>query len=130
MKNRTKGNIIKGVAIGIDVLCPLAATLTQFPLWVEESAEATMSGCFLLLAAFCVLPLFKYVKAFMKSPSVPVLWWVVFILMIALSSIIDQMIVVCFVGGIANTVGAGLYKLGRHIGEKQDKDRTTQKEDT
>ena len=121
MKNKTKGKIIKGVAIAIDVVCPFVATLTQFPLWIEESAEATMSGCFILLAAFSVIPLFKYIKAFFKSPAVPVLWWAIFIVLVAIASIIDQMVVVCFVGAIANTIGAGIFKIGKIIEERPDK---------
>ena len=31
MTNRTKGNILKAIAVTIDVSVPLTATLTQFP---------------------------------------------------------------------------------------------------
>ena len=56
MTNRTKGNILKAIAVTIDVSVPLAATLTQFPLWVEKSSEATMSGLFLIFAFLSCLP--------------------------------------------------------------------------
>ena len=52
MKNVTKGKIIKTVAICIDVVVPLIATITQMPIWVDMSAEATISGLFVI---FCYI---------------------------------------------------------------------------
>ena len=56
MKNRTKGAIIKGAAITLDVVAPLVATLSQFPLWIEKSADATMSGLCLIFILISCLP--------------------------------------------------------------------------
>lgn len=120
MKNATKGNIIKVCAVTVDVAAPLAATLTQFPLWVEQSSAATMSGLFLIFAFLSCLPFIKQIKAFFKSPSVWVLWIVLFVLFVVLRNIINEMIVVCFVGMLANIAGAGIYKLGNYVGGKPD----------
>lgn len=121
MTNVTKGKIIKYVAIAVDVIAPLVATLTQFPVWVEESSEATVSGLFLLLAFLCIMPFFKQVITYLKSPSVPVVWGVIYVMMIALQNIIDQMVVVCFVGLVANAIGTVIYKIGAWM-EKKDKE--------
>ena len=67
MKNSTKGAILKTIAIGIDVGVPLAATLTQFPLWVEQSAEATMSGLCLVFIGLSVIPFLKVLKEYLGS---------------------------------------------------------------
>lgn len=120
MKNVTKGKVIKGVAVGIDVLGPFIATLTQFPVWVDKSAEATMSGLFLVFAALSVIPFFKQIKAFIKSPSVWVLWCVLFVFFVALQSIISEMLVVCFWGMVANIIGTVIYKIGDHVQGKPD----------
>ena len=120
MKNATKGKIIKGAAIAIDVAVPLVATLTQFPIWVEKSSEATVSGLFLVFAVLAVIPLFKQIKEFMKSPSVWILWCVLFVLFVVLQNIIAEMVKICFAGMIANIIGAGIYKLGAYIGSKED----------
>lgn len=120
MKNATKGKIIKGAAVAIDVLGPLIATLTQFPVWVEKSAEATVSGLFLVFAFASAIPFLKQIKAFIKSPSVWVLWCVLFVLFVALQNIVREMVIVCFVGMITNIMGAGIYKLGSIIGERED----------
>lgn len=121
MKNSTKGAIIKTVALGIDVGVPLAATLTQFPLWVEQSAEATMSGLCLVLLGLSVLPFLKQLKEYFKSPSAWVVWGIIFVLLLMLKNIIDQILVVSLAGLIANAIGAGMYNIGKVVGEKEDK---------
>lgn len=118
MTNRTKGNILKAIAVTIDVSVPLAATLTQFPLWVEKSSEATMSGLFLIFSFLSCLPFIKQIKAYFRSPSVWVVWVVLLVLFVCLRNIIDEMVVVCFFGTIANAIGACIYKLGDIIGNK------------
>lgn len=122
MKNSTKGAIIKTVAIGIDVGVPLVATLTQFPLWIENSAEATMSGLCLVLLGLSAIPFFKQLKEYFKSPSAWVVWGVIFGVLILMRSIIDQIAVVAFYGFCANCVGAGLYHLGKNVGQKKEKE--------
>ena len=118
MTNRTKGNILKAIAVTIDVSVPLAATLTQFPIWVEKSSEATMSGLFLIFAFLSCLPFIKQIKAYFRSPSVWVVWVVLLVLFVCLRNIIDEMVVVFFFGTVANVIGAGIYKLGNIIGNK------------
>lgn len=118
MTNTTKGNILKIIAILIDVGAPLAATLTQFPVWIDRSSEATFSGVFVLLAFISCLPFIKVIKSYFKSPAVWVVWLVVFGSMYVLESIIDEMIVVAFVGLVANCIGAVIYKIGRRLTKK------------
>ena len=118
MTNRAKGKTLKAIAVTIDVSVPLVVTLTQFPIWVGKSSEATMSGLFLIFAFLSCLPFIKQIKAFFRSPSVWVVWVVLFVMFVCLRSIIDQMVVVCFFGTVANIIGAGVYKLGDIIGRK------------
>lgn len=120
MKNATKGKMIQGFAILLDVAVPLAATFSQFPLWVEQSSEATMSGLFLVFAFFSILPFLKQLKTFFQSPSVPVIWIILFLLLVALRNIINEMIIVCFAGMIANLIGAGIYNIGKAVAAKAD----------
>ena len=115
MTNRTKGNILKAIAVTIDVSVPFAATLTQFPLWVEKSSEAPVSGLFLIFAFLSCLPFIKQIKAYFRSPSVWVVWVVLLVLFVCLRNIIDEMVVVCFFGTVANVIGAGIYTVGEKI---------------
>ena len=77
-----------------------------------------MSGLFLVFAFLSCLPFIKQIKAYLRSPSIWVIWTVLLVLFVCLRNIIDEMVVVCFFGAVANAVGAGVYKLGRAIGDK------------
>ena len=126
MTNRTKGNLLKALAVTVDVSVPLIVTLIQFPLWIEKSSEATVSGLFIVFAFLSCLPFIKQIKAFFRSPSVWVVWIVLLALLISLRNIIDEMIIVCFWGAVANIVGAGIYKVGEKVA---DEARTTRMEE-
>lgn len=123
MKNSTKGAILKTIAIGIDVGVPLAATLTQFPLWVEQSAEATMSGLCLVFIGLSVIPFLKVLKEYFKSPSSWVVFGLIFMILLLLRSILDQMLIVSFAGFVANLIGAALYGIGNNLQQKDVKER-------
>lgn len=123
MKNSTKGFILKTTAIVIDVAVPVVATLTQFPLWVEHSAEATMSGMCLVLIGLSVIPFFKVLKEYFKSPSSWVIFGLIFMFLLLLRSILDQMLIVSFAGFVANIIGAALYGIGNNLQQKDVKER-------
>lgn len=120
MKNTTKGKIIKGTALTIDVAAPLIATICQFPVWVEKSSSATISGVFLVFAFLSCLPFLNQIKTWLKSPSVPVLWCVFLVLFTLLRNIIDQMWIICLVGVISNCIGSVIYKVGNTVAAKPD----------
>lgn len=125
MKNATKGKILKAVAIGIDVAAPLGATLSQFPIWVEKSSAATVSGLFLVFAFLSVIPFFNQIKKWLKSPSIPVLFTVLAIMAICLRNIIDQMVMIFIIGAVANWGGSFVYKAGDTVEKKPDEKKET-----
>ena len=120
-----KEKLIKGGALMLDVGAPLVATFTKFPVWVERSAEATVSGLFLMFALLCSIPLFKSFKSLLKSPSAPLLWGIMLALLVSLRNIVDEMIVISFVGLIANGIGWGLYKVGDGLEAKKETKEAT-----
>lgn len=105
-----KRRLLKDTALLIDVGAPLAATMNYFPIWIERSAESTVSGLFLFFAILCAIPLLRYFKRFIKSPSAPVMWGLLFAIFLALRSILDEMVVISFVGFVANIIGLVLFK--------------------
>ena len=119
MTTKTKGTILKVSAITLDVGAPLAATLSQFPIWVERSSSATVSGLFLLFAFLSAIPFWRQLKSWLKSPSAPILWIALVIFFVALRNIVDEMLLVCIVGAISNIIGAGLYKIGNVLTVKE-----------
>lgn len=121
MRNVTKAKVIKTSALVLDVAAPLAATLSQFPIWVERSSAATVSGCFVVFALLSAIPLFRVVKEYLKSPAAWLIWTFMTVFVLALRVIIDQMAIICLVGLIANLCGAGLHKIGNYVEAKPDK---------
>lgn len=120
MKNVNKGKALKISAVALDVAAPLAATISQFPIWVDKSSAATVSGLFLVFAFLSAIPFMKQIKAYLKSPSAWSMWCIFLVMFIALRNIIDQIVIIAFVGLIANCGGAGLYKWGESIEQKPD----------
>lgn len=110
-----KAKLLKLLAIGIDVLVPLIVTLSYFPLWVNRSAEATVSGLAIVFALISFIPLIKVIKKRLASPSVWMVWVFIAVILIALNTIIDQAIVISVFGAIANCIGAIIYKIADRI---------------
>lgn len=122
MRKATIGRIVKGEAVTLDVAAPLTATLTQFPVWVERSADATVSGMFVFLALLSVIPFLKQIREYFKSPDAWVVWCVIFVFFVVIQNIVQEMLIVSFVGLVANIVGKGVYKLGEFIGSRPDEE--------
>jgi L-lactate permease len=120
MTKTTMGKLVKYTAVGIDVTVPLVATLTQFPVWIQASSEATVSGLFLFFALLSCIPFLKQIKEYFKSPSAWVIWLIMFVAFATLQSIIQQMIIIAFAGLVANLLGMVIYKVGERL-EKADK---------
>lgn len=106
-----KRQALKALALAIDVGGPLVATMTQFPLWIERSAEATVSGLFLFFAILSAVPAYKAARRMLKSPSAPIMWLILFVFLIALQAIISEMVIITFVGLVSNTIGFVLFKI-------------------
>lgn len=123
MRNVTKGKVIKTSALVLDVAAPLAATLSQFPFWVQKSSAATVSGCFVVFALLSAIPLIRVFKEYLKSPAAWLIWTFLTVFVLALRVIIDQMAIICVVGLVANLCGAGLHKIGVYVEAKPDKEK-------
>lgn len=121
MKNKTKGKCIRAAAMVLCVGAPFGATISQFPIWIETSDKATVSGLFLVMAFLSCLPFIKKIKEYFKSPASWVVWTIVLAAFVAIRNIINQMIFVCIVGLSANLIGMMMFKIGDMVKEKPDK---------
>ena len=105
MTNKAKYIILTCVALLISVVPPLIVTAMQFPIWIKNSSEATVSGFAVVLIFFSCLPFYKAIINYFKSPSAPVVWIVICVFMYLMKSIAEQMFLVSCVGAISNLVG-------------------------
>ena len=92
------------------ILPPLLAALDQFPLL---TTAGKLSMAFVFVAALCVIPLYKYIKVLLKSPSAWVMWLVVFIFCASLRIIIDEFYIISLIGFVGSIIGAAFFKLAK-----------------
>lgn len=115
MKAKTKGAIFTGCGYAISAAAPLVATATQFPVFIEKSANATISGIFVLMCCIVAIPMLLYVKrlktanrAIAKPPTAICFWALLLGGSVALEAIIQQF---KFIGaaGLAGTCVAEVF---------------------
>ena len=109
----TKRKLFKLAGLIISTLPPLLAVLSYFPIWRERGAEAMLSGLSLCLIMMTAIPIFRAIKTAFKSPSAPIVWFMVFLLFFALSKIADDITVIAFVGFISNLIGALFFTVAK-----------------
>ena len=92
---------------------PIIAIITYFPVWKERSGAAVFSGGALLLVAIACIPLYKFVKEHLRSPSAPLVWLLIYLTFLTVRSIADEMVVISFVGFLSNLLASFFFKAAR-----------------
>ncbi len=125
MKNDllTRG-VINALGLCVCILPPSLAVLSYFPLWISRDEKSAVSGIVLVLLAIAAIPLFKYIREWLRSPSAPTVWLILFLIFFVLSSIADEMVVICFIGFVSNIIGGLIIGLARRTGGGKDEGRT------
>ena len=113
MTSRTKYIILYVVGLVVCIAPPVVAVLLNFPVWVQKSSAATLSGVSLVLLVLCCIPFYKAILSYIKSASSPVMWLLLFVFCFHFGAIVDEMTVISFVGVISNTVGAVIFKIAK-----------------
>ena len=123
MSNKAKGIILQASSMALSIGVPFVATIIQFPLFVSKSAAATVSGLSVLLLLICVIPAAKHIKIAMRSASIPFVWSFIAIGLLAIHSIVEEMIIVAVLGAISNWIGMVIYRAGeKYIKQKDDQE--------
>lgn len=112
-----KRMVFQVLGVLFSIVPPIVATLLYFPLWIDRGASQTMSGLCALLLILCFIPLFRFLKGKLTTPSLPLMWGVLFLLVRALGAIIEQVCVISFVGFVSNLIGSLFFRLSKR-GEK------------
>lgn len=112
MSNKSKGVILYTLGLLFCVVPPVVATLEYFPLFKSqpEKGVSVVAAMFLLIA---IIPLWKYVKRALRSPSAWMVWLCIYVFSVLFSSIIQQMKVISLVSLCCSIVGAFLFKFAR-----------------
>ena len=108
-----KRTVFNLVGLIFSVVPACVATLYYFPLWIEKGSTETVSGLCALLLILGAVPMLRILKGRLSTPSLPVLWGILFVLFRSLAAIIGELVVIAFVGTLANLVGALFFRLAR-----------------
>ena len=73
----------------------------------------------MLFIFFSCLPFLRQIKEFFKSPSATVLWIIVFVLLMILKSIINEMLFVTAAGLFGNIIGEIFFALRKRYKEEK-----------
>ena len=115
-----KRRIFKGLfsVLGL-ALCivPVAVCILKyFPVWTARGGETIFSAITLVLIAVASVPLFSYMKRFLRSPASYTVWFILFVVFFLVSNIANEMVVISFVGFTSNLLGAVCFKISKILG--------------
>ena len=109
--------IVTALAWVFCIVPTLIAGVIKLPVIATKNAETTLTGSFTLVLICCVYPLYKGLIKLIKSPSAPVIMWILFGITFLLYKIshetLGAMVTIFFVAAVGNTIGALLFMLAR-----------------
>lgn len=111
--NPTKRLFFNALGLAVSIIPVTAAILSYFPVWARRGDSSILSGISLVLVAIALVPLYKHVRAALRSPSAPMMWFFSFLVFLLLSRIADEMTVISFVGFVTNVLGSLCFKRAR-----------------
>ena len=105
------------LGITLCVLPPAIATLEHFPLWLSNGRQA-LSALSLLLLLLSAYPLFRILKRCLRSPSLWVLWLVLWVLLEVFLPILSAIKTIALISFPTGLLGALCFRLARKSEEK------------
>lgn len=115
MTNKQKGNILYYTGLVAAIAAPLITACVQLPIIKDAANTSEISALFIVCAFICAAPLYKHINITFKSPTNAVMWTVIFALAWSLDKIIHQIMLVAFVGMVANIICAFLCGIGNKL---------------
>lgn len=115
MTNKQKGNILYYTGLVAAIAAPLITACVQLPIIKDTANSSEISALFIVCAFICAAPLYKHINITFKSPTNAVMWTVIFALAWSLNKIIHQIMLIAFVGMVANIVCAFLCGIGNKL---------------
>lgn len=115
MTNKQKGNILYYTGLVAAIAAPLITACVQLPIIKDTASTSEISALFIVCAFICAAPLYKHINITFKSPTNAVMWTVIFALAWSLDKIIHQIMLIAFVGMVANIICAFLCGIGNKL---------------
>lgn len=109
--------LLRAIGLIFFIAPPLVATLNYFPLISgQPRKQISFAGVFLIVIA-CI-PLWKFIKRLLKSPSALKTWIVLFLLFLVGEAISHEIKCIALVGIIGSLIGDGFFLWAKHIARK------------
>ena len=118
--NPTKHLLFVFLGLAVSVIPVTVAILSYFPIWLRRGDASILSGISLLLICLALVPFYKHIIKYMKSPSAPIMWLLIFLVFFMLSKIAYEMTVISFVGFITNLLGSFFFRLSKKYSAKEN----------
>ena len=109
MKQTRKILWLKGIGYALCIIPPLLATLEHFPLWLSQGKSASFSVISLCLLLFCLLPLRKGIRKWLRSPSAWQIWTILWIVLTFTKPITEGILAIAAVACPTSLLGAILF---------------------
>lgn len=123
--NPAKRLLFSSLGLAICIIPVTVATLSYFPLWLAREDASVLSGIAALLLCAALVPMYKYLRRLLRTPSAPLMWFAVFIVFFLLSKIANEMTVISFVGFTTNLIGSLFFKLAERYGREDGREGRT-----
>lgn len=126
MTSKIKHYIFYALGMIFCIVPGVITILQLFPLWKEESfatlaSGATVSGLTVFLLVLSSTPMLKAIKSKFKTPSKWVMWLMGAVLCFAISRVIDDIALVCFISFLGNLIGSALFHISKKYEESENK---------
>lgn len=107
-----KRMILRILGLALCILPPAITVLEYFPLWLRD-AEKAISALALSLLLIAAIPLWRYAKRLLASPSIWSAWLIAWLFLSLFSSLIEGLTAISFMGFVGGVPGAVCLRLAR-----------------
>ncbi len=115
MTPKLKSRILYLLGMLVCILPCGICTLEYFPLWLNAGGGQTLSALAVLVLLLCAVPLKKFIKKYLKSPSAWSMWLVLLVFLLLFKSITDGLLNIALVAFPTNLLGAVLFKISARV---------------
>ena len=115
MKRTHKILWLKGIGYGLCIIPPVLATLEHFPLWLGQSQRTAFSFISLCLLLFCLLPLRRGIRKWLRSPSAWQVWMILWIVLAFTRHIAEGVLAIAAVACPCSLLGAILFSRAKKL---------------
>ena len=102
------------LGLALCILPPALSTLAFFPLWLD-GGERSLSAAALILLLLCAVPLFRFLRAHVKTPSAWMLWLALFLFLSFFRSIADGLWMISLIALIGSAAGALCFLIAKRF---------------